>query len=164
MHKGNSVCVSMSVCIWVCVCVCACACAALSSTSPVSGFSGWSDFFWLPWVHCIVKGTVAPRGGGGGVDLPKNLPLRYTSGVSTILIYRTFYLLKDWVLLFLLNYSISLSFMVYVNTPGGQKWRPTCTGSEVCMSMWIFFFIKLKPFQLCIPWGLCHANCSLFCL
>lgn len=23
--------------------------------------------------------------------------------------------------------------MLYVNILGGQKWRPTCTGSEVCM-------------------------------
>lgn len=26
--------------------------------------------------------------------------------------------------------------MVYA--PGGQKWRPTCTGSEVCIPMWTF--------------------------
>jgi len=26
----------------------------------------------------------------------------------------------------------------FFNTPGGQKWRPTCTGSEVCPSIfWI---------------------------
>ena len=48
--------------------------------------------------------------------------------------------------------------MVYVNTPGGQKWRPTCTGSEVCMYVNVDLFIKQKHQHFCIPRLLCGVN------
>ena len=30
------------------------------------------------------------------------------------------------------------------NTPGGQKWRPTCTGSEVCQCGLFFYEVKTR--------------------
>lgn len=44
--------------------------------------------------------------------------------------------------------------MLYVNILGGQKWRPTCTGSEVCTYVnvdvsFFFFLIKYEPSYFC---------------
>ena len=54
--------------------------------------------------------------------------------------------------------------MVY--TPGGQKWRPTCTGSEVCMSMWTSFPPSRDPSRGCnsprgVRWGDSSARLGL---
>lgn len=67
-------------------------------------------------------------------EKPSRLPTGHTSGASTHLMHRTRVVFNK--LTFLINLFIPRSFMVYA--PGGQKWRPTCTGSEVCIPMWTF--------------------------
>lgn len=122
-----------------------CACAEKpSSTSPVGGFSGWSDAVWLPpWLHCIVKRTVNPSRRGAGVqknrtnERKKDKPSRLGTHTRRRDAFNVSHPDRfNKLTFFKLIYFIPCSFMVYA--PGEQKWRPTCTGSEVCIPMWTF--------------------------
>ena len=133
----------MSVCVRAPECTCPCCARA----PPLNVTSRW--FFGLIRLLLAAVSSLYCKGNSeseeeGGLILPQKSPdWPHTSGVSTILIYRTlqlfFFIRETEVLSLLLIYSIPLSLWFTLTLREGRNGGQHVPGRRyVCMSMWIF--------------------------